>query len=159
MQVRRILVPVDFSPCSRAALEYAEDLAESLGASVDLLHVWAGLYHHSLETEPLALFAHSELAREMEALLAELEQRGIDAHGRLEQGSPREAIVRAAGEGKYDLIIMGTHGRTGLAHLFLGSVAESVFRRAPCPVLTIRTANAFADAAEEKPLPPEVHRS
>ena len=155
MQVHRILVPVDFSPCSRAALEYAEDFAESLGASVDLLHVWAGLYHHALEAEPLALFAHSELAKEMELLLGELEQRGIPAHGRLEEGSPREAIVRAAANGKYDLIIMGTHGRTGLAHLFLGSVAESVFRRAPCPVLTIRTPNAFVDAPPEKPRPEE----
>jgi nucleotide-binding universal stress UspA family protein len=158
MLVRRILVPVDFSPCSRAALNYAADLGGSLGASVDLLHVWAGLYHHSLEGEPLALFAHSELAQEMETLLAELERRGIDAHGRLAMGTPREAIVRAATDGKYDLIIMGTHGRTGLAHLFLGSVAESVFRRAPCPVLTIR-ASGLVDAPQENPPPPEERTS
>jgi len=156
MLLRRILVPVDFSPCSREALEYAAELGERLGASVDLLHVWAGIYHRSMEGEPLMLFAHSELAKEMETLLEGLEQRGIDARGRLEVGSPREAIIRAATDGKYDLIIMGTHGRTGLAHLFLGSVAESVFRHAPCPVLTIReTQQPFVEADSEKSIPPE----
>ena len=159
MQVQRILVPVDFSPCSREALESAADLAERLGAQVDLLHVWAGVYHHSLEAEPLMMFAHSELAKEMEGLLESLELRGIDARGRLEVGSPREAIVRAARDGKYDLIIMGTHGRTGLVHMFLGSVAESVFRRAPCPVLTIRETQPFVEADAETPLPPQERTS
>jgi nucleotide-binding universal stress UspA family protein len=155
MQIRRILVPVDFSSCSSAALEWAADLAERMGASVDLLHVWDGLYHRALEAEPLAMFAHSELAKEMEVLLTNLESRGIEAHGRLEQGSPREAIVRCASEWDYDLIIMGTHGRTGLAHFILGSVAENVVRRAPCPVLTTRATRESLEVSKDPFIPNE----
>jgi nucleotide-binding universal stress UspA family protein len=72
---------------------------------------------------------------------------GVEAERRLEEGDPVEAILRVAEEIGADLIVMGTHGRTGLSRLFMGSVAEQVLRRAPCPVLTLKSPFAATVAA------------
>jgi nucleotide-binding universal stress UspA family protein len=74
----------------------------------------------------------------MDRLLSEMRHLGVSVRGRLGSGDAANAILRMAEHESYDLIVMGTHGRTGLSHLVMGSVAEKVVARAPCPVLTIR---------------------
>ncbi|MSP60422.1 MAG: universal stress protein [Myxococcales bacterium] len=155
--IERILVPVDFSACSRAALDYAVWIAglADPGAdprapkmSIDVLHVWEPPHLIAPEVrvgaregpgQTLAEFARSHAGHEMEALLATLEQRsGARVRGRLETGDPCATIVKVAADERFHIIVMGTHGRSGLSHLFAGSIAEKVVRRAPCPVLTLR---------------------
>jgi nucleotide-binding universal stress UspA family protein len=140
----RILVPIDFSPSSQAALEYASFLAARLGATLEVLHVWQPAGYVGPDT--LALLpvssgqagweeARQSVRREVERALP---RGGAAAVGvRVEAGEPADTILAAASSGA-DLVVMGTHGRTGLARLLLGSVAEAVVRRATCPVLTVR---------------------
>jgi universal stress protein A len=140
--IHRILVPIDFSPCSTAAFEYALGLAGPLGAEVVALHAWEPPLHVGVDTlvfipegppESLSKVAHDTAAREMERFLI---GHGDRARGRVEIGAPVEVILAESRD--YDLIVMGTHGRSGIAHLLLGSVAERIVRRATCPVLTVR---------------------
>lgn len=158
--IERILVPLDFSPCSNAALEYAIFLAERFDAALHLLHVWEPM--HSPPPDPflwhgegaavLSEFARTEAGREIERQLGRLERRGMRGRGRLESGDPYSRIVQMAEDEKFDLIVMGTHGRTGLAHLISGNVAEKVVRHASCPVMTIRLPDgAHAVAGEVAP--------
>jgi nucleotide-binding universal stress UspA family protein len=94
----------------------------------------------------------TEGGRKLEMLLKRLEERGLrEVRGRLEAGPARQAIVESAAAGGYDLIVIGTHGRTGLAHVVLGSVAEWVVRHAPVPVLTVRSGMAPIQAAHAPP--------
>jgi nucleotide-binding universal stress UspA family protein len=143
--IHHILVPTDGSAGSDAAAAYACDLAVALGARLTLLHVFTA----PTVLLPDAVYAATpeELRPLEEACLAKL--RGLaDELARPElaidveavEGNPTERIVETAKLRLVDLIIMGTHGRTGLSHLLLGSVAERVIRSAPCPVLTVRTA-------------------
>lgn len=152
----RILVPVDFSPCSLAALEHAASMAESFGYSIDVLHVRA--LPHALDPddalasggqrETLAQFVETEAGKAMQGVLQHLESRGIaQPRGRLGRGKPSDTIVQIADDEGYDLIVMGTYGTAGIGHLLHGSVAEKVVRRAPCPVLTIRTDPEMAGRA------------
>ena len=108
--VRRILVPHDFSDMSEAARSYAAGLAETFGATVDVLHV----------TEK----THAELP--------------FSPGFVVRPGSPQAEIIRFAKDRESDVIVMGTHGRGAVAHTFIGSVAARVVRTAPCPVLTVR---------------------
>jgi nucleotide-binding universal stress UspA family protein len=145
-KVSKILVPVDFSDCSRAALDHALSLAKALNATVEVLHV-AEL--PQFKNEPrVAGASGSTTLREyaLEAGKTELDAflSGLPASDRaslattLDAGKPREGILGHAQRARADLIVMGTHGRTGRAHSFAGSVAESIVRSAPCPVLTVR---------------------
>lgn len=147
-KVSKILVPVDLSECSRSALTHAVSLADQLGASLDVLLV---AEVPAFKTEPrvakesgtisLRDYALEAAASELDAFLSQLEpaqRRGVSAQ--IDAGKPRECILERAQRNHYDLIVMGTHGRTGRAHSFAGSVAESVVRSAPCPVLTVRGA-------------------
>jgi nucleotide-binding universal stress UspA family protein len=158
--VTRILVPTDFSETADAALVYAKALAAKLGASLHLVHVFQ---------DPAAIVFTPETYT---APPAELRDRALDEawdqlHDRLDpqehkrfagtravvEGLAALEIVRYAGTHGIDLIVMGTHGRRGVAHLFLGSVAEHVIRTAGCPVLTVRDAvrreeTAHRDAAK-----------
>lgn len=144
----RILVPVDFSQNSGDALRYAVFLAERFDASIDVLHVWVPPPH--VRPELLTPLLSSEERKgetqarlhtqeEMQGFLLSL---GLDEHPRIrpryDTGKPAETIVSNTAERAYDLIVMGTHGRTGLSRVMLGSVAEYVVRHATCPVLTIR---------------------
>jgi len=153
-KVSRILVPVDFSACSRAAVEYALMMAERFAARIDILHVVAmppayvgadvmvDISGHA--PQPLADFARVRAQEEMAAFLARIPvPAGVAVSARTEFGS-WEVILRIAEEGPFDLIVMGTHGRTGISHLLLGSVAEKLVRRAPCAVMTVR--EPFAEA-------------
>jgi nucleotide-binding universal stress UspA family protein len=151
-EISRILVPVDFSDCSDAALEYAVFLAGGLGASIDLLHAW----HPPQDSSPffgqlaiadprdgrhktLADFVEEQAREALDRVLARLKERGIDVRESvLVGGTPKRAIVEAASRGDYHMVIMGTHGRTGLSHVLMGSVAEWVLRHCTVPVLTVR---------------------
>jgi nucleotide-binding universal stress UspA family protein len=145
--VTRVLVPIDFSPSSRAALEYGTFLATRLGAEVTVLHVWEPPGYvgpDALALLPLAAGqagwdqTRAEVLREVELFLGPASARPRELSVRVEAGEPSDAILVAAKEVGADLIVMGTHGRTGLSRLLIGSVAEAVLRRATCPVLTIR---------------------
>lgn len=136
----RILVPIDFSKPSRRALQTAVDFAVQYGARIILLTV--------IEPEPLSTLAGNPLALtedEFEAkLMSDLSVLGKRYVGTkhleavlVRTGKPFEQIVRAAGVLKTDLIVIATHGYTGLKYLLLGSTAERVIRHAPCPVLTV----------------------
>jgi nucleotide-binding universal stress UspA family protein len=145
IDLRRILVPTDFSKHSENALAYAAAFAEKFDAELYLLHV----------VQDLALFVPEAVTvappvtppvEQLTAAVREALDRVIDSHhlrrftvhAEVREGSPFYEIVRFAKEQEIDLVIMGTHGRTGLIHVLLGSVAEKVVRKAPCPVLTVR---------------------
>ncbi len=143
----RLLVPTDYSACSRRALEMALALAERFGASIDLLHVWrtphdlppnlrvvgADDREHAL-SELLEQQAQSEMVEFVRAVAPET---STTVHRRFEAGEPSRVILDVAQEG-YGLLVIGTHGRTGLQRFLMGSVTEKVVRLAPCPVLTVR---------------------
>jgi nucleotide-binding universal stress UspA family protein len=155
-----ILVPIDFSPWSKAAFDHAVSLAARTNATLDLLYVWPGNHDVACErfddldakgpfvSSGRSAFAATLEGRELEALMRLARSFGLRVRGRLESGSPSRAILRVATDDHYDLIVMGTHGRTGMAHLLFGSVAEEIVRSAPCPVMTVRRVNGFeAEAA------------
>jgi len=145
--IRHILVPSDFSEPSRAALEYAAELSRAFGASLDVLHVWeaptfippaslleAGVADLSL-VEVFRKNAEDALAKFVDdARKREIVVRASFA----ELGPPARVITEFARKREYDLIVIGTHGRTGLSHALIGSVAERVVRHASCPVLAVR---------------------
>jgi nucleotide-binding universal stress UspA family protein len=137
----RLLVPTDFSAPSDAALEHARTFARSFGGALHLLHVTgdAGTPPHvpgnPRDCEPAAL-------RQLRDRLTEADRRRRLTVRVMEGSDPAQKIVGYARSLPADLIIMGTHGRSGVAHLLLGSVAEKVVRTAPCPVLTARAAPA-----------------
>jgi universal stress protein A len=144
--VRKILVPVDFSPRSRAAVSYAVDLARVTHADVDVLHVVPPPSRTVLRAEAVIgvalshaspeAYAHAE--EQLEALISTVEHAGCGVRARVEEGDPAATTVQIATDDGHDLVVMGTHGRTGLAGVVLGSVAQSVINCAPCPVLTFR---------------------
>jgi universal stress protein A len=153
MHVKRVLVATDFSPASSAAVTYAFDLAVRLGASVHLLHVieeWAltVTYLKALDIELPGLRerviddAHATLR----ALATSLAPGGAPTTTEVREGRPADVIVDVARSAEADLVVVGTHGRTGVAHAVLGSVAERVVRTAPCPVLTVRQSGTGAAA-------------
>ncbi|MGH8603726.1 MAG: universal stress protein [Gammaproteobacteria bacterium] len=147
MQIQSLLIPTDFSDLTEHTLDYAIGLAVALNASVELLHV-----HYSpalsLQNGDLTMPVDPTLEAEYEAsaqqrldkLAEKYRSCGVTVSGRLLSGVPHAEIIRAAEEGGADLIVMGTHGRTGLAHLMMGSVAERVVRGSPIPVLTVPSA-------------------
>lgn len=143
-QISRMLVPTDFSPPSALAADYAIDMARRYGATIELLHViedFAGA-HFTMEGYIDLPHVRDRIRAEAETGLAELARRaeaaGVRVSTHLMSGNPAAAIVKHANGEASDLIVMGTHGRSGFAHLLLGSVAERVVRTAPCPVLTVR---------------------
>ena len=134
--LNNILVATDFGPASDAALTYGRALANQFGARLHLLHAAENDFLRAAVTDPHVLRAG--VARQLEERLT-AEDRERSAHVVLETSDhPAEAIIEYAKHARIDLIVMGTHGRTGVAHLLGGSVAERVVRTAPCPVLTVR---------------------
>ena len=147
IQMKRILLPTDFSDCARAALNYACAFVEQFGSELHLLHVVQDVM--LMMPEPGSAFALPQnylldlktgAEKSLAGLLDEtwLVDKKVVRATRL--GSAFVEIVRYAREHEIDLVIVGTHGRSGLKHVFLGSVAERVVRKAPCPVLTVRPA-------------------
>jgi nucleotide-binding universal stress UspA family protein len=151
LQIRRILVPVDFSEASQAALGYACQLADAMGAEVEVLHVWEapadalapGLSEMTV-LAPEGRTTVAELMRvratqRLAALVSDASRAGrAKLRARTEFGDAGDMILKIASSGMHDLVVMGTHGRRGLSRVLMGSVAEKVLRRAPCPVVTVR---------------------
>jgi nucleotide-binding universal stress UspA family protein len=138
-------VPTDFSKHSETALKYAVSFAEKFGAEIYLLHVvqdFALFLPDTVTAGPPILPPVEELTAAvrtaLDRIVKEHHLERLQVHGEAREGTPYHEIITFAKEKDVDLIIMGTHGRTGLAHLLLGSVAEKVVRKAPCPVLTVR---------------------
>jgi len=147
MKVKSILVPVDYSSSSGAALGYAAELAGELGASLNVVHVWDRPTYVSdtvMVHEPtggrrsLIDMIRENAELEMKAFLkAQAVPESVKLEWRLLSGDPTGKILEAIKAGSYDLMIVGTHGRTGLRHVLLGSVAEKLVRLSPIPVLTV----------------------
>jgi nucleotide-binding universal stress UspA family protein len=141
---KTILVPIDFSAGSEAALDYAAALATKLGARLVLLNA-IGI--PALAVPELGLAVTNTMIESLvhdnrRSLDLLIEQRcaGISCEPLLRTGDPRDVILHTAEEAQADLIVMGTHGRRGVRRVLLGSVAETTVRMSKCPVLTIRTA-------------------
>ena len=143
IDIRTILVPVDFSDHARAALEEATALAESAGAAIHLLHCYSirpevvDLYGTTLP-EGLDRDLRQATLRRLEEWAEPVRARGVSVEVHAEARLPGEQIVATAEALGADLIAMGTRGSTGLQHVLLGSVAERTLRRAPCPVWVTR---------------------
>ena len=138
MKANKILVPVDFSEGSDLALDWATVLARDTGATLLLVHVevipltaGGGEYVYAVPEPPTA-----ELAEKLEKVVPK--DPSVPVVHRMLTGDPASAILRTAGREDVDLIVMGTHGRRGITRLLMGSVAEEVVRKAPCPVLTVK---------------------
>jgi nucleotide-binding universal stress UspA family protein len=144
MNIKKILVPVDFSSHSAEAVRFAADLSRRYEASLELIHAFYMQTYALPEgyvvptPEQFDLVVQQLEGQLVSAKNAALEAGASSVETRLLQGRPTSEILRVAREDKIDLIVMGTHGRTGLKHLWIGSVAENVVRHAVCPVLTVR---------------------
>ena len=139
MFAKKILFPTDFSHTGDAALALATALARDTGATLIIVHV----------EEPTNVYAGGEFyygipnppTDELRRMLAEVKPTdpAVACEHRLLSGDPAGSVVRFADEEKFDLIVMGTHGRTGIVRVLMGSVAESIVRRANCPVITFKS--------------------
>jgi nucleotide-binding universal stress UspA family protein len=144
VDIRHILAPTDFSPCSQQAVDYACALAKRFGATLSLLHVIEPPDLPGVGTIPPEL-AHKLLdiqerdaQRRLAALLPEAEATQMKVLYHVVIGRPYRKILEIAADENVDVIVMATHGRTGMSHLLMGSVAERIVRLATCPVLTLR---------------------
>lgn len=144
---RKILVPIDFSMHSDEATRVAADLARRFDASTTLVHVYDPLAYGL--PDGCAMVTQTEVEDLLKAFRAQLATCGQQAreagaprvHVELLQGFASDEIVDFASRGDFDLIVMGTRGRTGVQHLIMGSIAERVVRLATCPVLTVKSAS------------------
>ena len=144
-KVRRVLHASDFSPASGPAFKTALEMAKSNNAELLLVHVLTPVapivgegYVSPKTYEEIEQSARAHGQKQLDGLLQKAKKAGVRATGWLLQGMPHDQIIRAAKSKSADVIVMGTHGRSGIAKLFLGSVAERVVATAPCPVLTVR---------------------
>jgi nucleotide-binding universal stress UspA family protein len=135
MDVQNILVAIDYSDDSQQALHWGADLAGKYGATLLVLHV-----------QPTS-FAREDHIRQLHDFASRQLKAQVPLRVTVAVGEPAEEILRVAREEWIDLIVMGTHGRTGVRHLLFGSVAEEVTRQAPCPVFTVRMGTATASRA------------
>lgn len=145
ISIGRILVPVDLSGTSEHALVYAGEFAEKMGAQLTVLYVVpepAAVLPDMMMPVPVATADTDDLTAAGKQALAELvaakNLTRLNPALEVRLGDAAEEIESAAKEMKADMIVVGTHGRSGLKHLLLGSVAEHIVRHAPCPVLTVR---------------------
>ena len=142
--LQKILVPTDFSDLSQQALEFALSLADRFRAKVYLMHVWELPMTGSLlppEPYPESVLTEEQTAGEehLTKVANELKASGFDVEPLFVFGKPYMEIVKAAADLGIDLIVLASHGRSGVSHLLLGSVAEKVVRLAPCPVFTVKS--------------------
>ena len=143
IDVRRILVPLDFSDAVDPILDWAIHMAEEHGSELVLLHV----YHLPVEFQqiegaylPADFWANvkQEAEQRLSALAERARGKGVRVEQHVREGYPATIIIEEATELGADLLVIGTHGHTGLKHLLLGSIAERVVQKSPCPVLTVR---------------------
>jgi universal stress protein A len=148
MHIRSILLPTDFSECGNYALSYAASLARTFGASIICVHVIEPMVPtvgYSGMTEPLPI---ADIADQLEdsaerelPKLADCEEcAGLEVEELIVHGEAASEIVRVAKERSIDLIVVSSHGRTGLGRILFGSTAEAIVRHAPCPVLVVKPA-------------------
>jgi nucleotide-binding universal stress UspA family protein len=143
ISIKNILCPIDYSVYSEKALKYAIEFAEKYNAKLYLMHVLdiriyditdPELYNvNVIDKETI-----NKLRERLHKCISEDTRKNIEVETIVIEGVPFAEIIKKAREYKVDLIVLGTHGRTGLSHAIMGSVAEKVVRKAPCPVLTIR---------------------
>ena len=149
MKATKILFPTDFSSCSDAPLEYATALARDMDASLLIVHVeeppWA------YRGGELYYGASDPTVAELETMLAKIvpTDPAVPCEHRLLSGDAARTIVELAAEEEVELIVLGTHGRTGFRRLLMGSIAEAVVRTAPCPVLTLRERHKESQPQEQ----------
>lgn len=159
MRFKRILVPTDFSANAEPAAEVAVALAPTAGGAIELVHVYGapgiilpdGSTFAAPPAELLAITDRVEAALKQARASVVSRAAGIDVAAQALMGAPADEIVRLAESGRYDLIVMGTHGRTGLRRLLMGSIAEAIVRRSPIPVVTVRGAGDGPRASEAEP--------
>jgi nucleotide-binding universal stress UspA family protein len=142
----KILCPTDFSASSERALDFALAIGKMSGAQLLLLHVVEPLSYPAsseyfdpvIDEVELTMQMGAALQKQLEDQVTALKQNYEAIQGKVVSGNTFLEIINAVRDAKIDLIVMGTHGRTGLAHVLIGSVAEKVVREAPCPVLTVK---------------------
>lgn len=157
MTLENILVATDFSEASEAALVYGRELARRFGGTLHVLHVVGnvvagavGIEGYTTDFAALQGAAEAAARKQLNAVVTEEDRRALAAKSIvLTSNAPAQSIVSYARDARIDLVVVGTHGRGGTPHEFLGSVAERVGRMAPCPVLTVRH-------SPRKPVLPEV---
>ena len=143
-RLRRILHPSDFSSASSGAYRQAVELAKANRAELLLVHVLAPLvlptdgYVSPKVYDEMNAAAQAEGRKHLDALVKKAKQAGVRVRSLLLEGVPHERIAQAARSKKADVVVVGTHGRTGFSRFFLGSVASRVLAISPCPVLTVR---------------------
>lgn len=141
ISIKKILVPTDFSEHSHKAILYGRELASQFGAELHLLHVFEPVPIAYSEGAVFTPDTEAQLLEEGKKALDDLEvagAEGLTIYRDIRSGHPIVEIIRYARETDTDLIVVGTHGRGAIAHMLLGSVAEKVVRKAPCPVLAVR---------------------
>ncbi len=144
VNIKKVLCPIDYSVCSQEAFKYAAHIARTESARLYLMHV-IDVRTFGRES-PLDFDVPKPGEDTIRSIREELAKKaadeieGVDIESIVVVGVPVKDILGAAKEKGVDLIVMGTHGRTGLPHMIIGSVAENVVRKAPCPVLTVRHA-------------------
>jgi nucleotide-binding universal stress UspA family protein len=146
MEIRSILVPIDFSECGNYALSYGAALARSFGASIICVHViepMAPAVGYSGMSEPLPIADISDqledsAERELPKIAESEECAGLEVEELIVHGEAASEIVRVAKDRQVDLIVVSSHGRTGLGRILFGSTAEAVVRHASCPVLVVK---------------------
>jgi nucleotide-binding universal stress UspA family protein len=146
MQIKTILFPTDFSNGARAAMDHAISLAKDYKAKLILLYVIQDIsiaewyIPSSISAGELVEDMQKSAWQEMDKWIAEVSLQVKDVEKMVVRGVPFVEIIRTAKERNADLIVIGTHGRTGIDHMLFGSTAEKVVRKAACPVLTVRIA-------------------
>lgn len=139
----KILVPIDFSEHAARALDYAIDWARPLHAHLTLIHVIQSISDVGIGMAAALPAAHlkaleAELTQHLQGYLKRVEDAGVESDLVMAHGTPVDETIEVVKARAIDLIIMGSHGRTGLSHVLLGSMTEKLVRLAPCPVLVVR---------------------
>ncbi|MEZ6095379.1 MAG: universal stress protein [Pirellulaceae bacterium] len=147
MKIKHILVPIDFSEANEAANLYASTLADATGAEITYLHVsFADVVYGSYSY----INVEDDEKRDMELLRKfEPTNSGVKADYAVKMGPPADTIVEFARDHVVDLIVLGTHGRTGLSRVLMGSVAEAVVRKADCPVLAVKSNTVTVENSDD----------
>lgn len=146
--IKRIVVPIDLSTCSLDALEYAVQFAKPLGAAITVLHTMEPVAYgldFSLSHAKEWKEQRDYLEKRLSVLSVCVTAHGVQADHVLKPGLPADSIASYVTQQGFDVMIMGTHGRRGISHVLLGSIAGAMLRHAPCPVLTVRQFNFGAD--------------
>lgn len=145
-KIERILLPTDFSDFSKNAMEYAISLVRMHKAKLYVLHVIehifdiSGFYVPHLPVNELYREMEESAKKEIEKFMNKKSREGIEVENMVVSGTPFLEIIRTAREKSIDLIVIATHGRTGLEHVLFGSVAEKVVRKSPCSVFVVKQA-------------------